>query len=67
MSRNEMTKARRRFRRDGFVVTQTKRGHWRFQHPRMRGSVFAASTPSCPFAVKNLQADIKRKMKGSGK
>jgi hypothetical protein len=60
---NELKQYRRQLERLGFVVTKTRGGHWRFEHPDMDGPVFGADTPSDHRARKNLLATVRRKMR----
>ena len=43
----------------GWSATMTNRGHWRLRHPA-GAIVFTGSTPSCPRAVKNAAAALRR-------
>lgn len=60
---SEMRKLRRALQRDGFSVAKTRGGHWRFEHPEMLGPVFGPDTPSDHRGVKNLRAELKRRMR----
>ncbi|MFZ3235443.1 MAG: type II toxin-antitoxin system HicA family toxin [Stellaceae bacterium] len=60
---SEVKQYRRQLERLGFVVTKTRGGHWRFEHPQMDGPVFGADTPSDHRAVKNLFATVRRRMR----
>lgn len=62
-SSSQMKEARRQLAREGFTVTKTRGGHWRFEHPDMDGPVFAADTPSDLRGLKNLRATLRRKMR----
>lgn len=62
-SSSEMKKVRRQLERLGFTATKTRRGHWKFGHPDMEGFVFAAATPSDYRAIKNLFAELRRRMR----
>ena len=62
---SEMKQYRRHLTHLGFVVTKTRGGHWRFEHPDMDGPVFGADTPSDHRAMKNLFATVRRKMRVS--
>ena len=46
-------------RRRGWRVDRTGGDHLRLRHPT-GAMIFAASTPSCPRALRNLQADLRR-------
>lgn len=59
---SEMKGILRSLEQQGFTATRTRRGHWRIDHPAMRGPVFGASTPSDHRSIKNLLALIKRQM-----
>jgi predicted RNA binding protein YcfA (HicA-like mRNA interferase family) len=59
---SEMREVLRSLERQGFTATKTRRGHWRFEHPDLRGPVFGASTPSDHRSIKNLRALIKRQL-----
>ena len=64
MSRSNALKAlRRKLQRAGFSVTKTRGGHWRFEHPNMLGPVFGSDTPSDNRSIKNLLAEIRRRMR----
>ena len=64
MSRTSTLKAfRRKLQQAGFSVTKTRGGHWRFEHPNMLGPVFGPDTPSDNRSVKNLLAEIRRRMR----
>jgi predicted RNA binding protein YcfA (HicA-like mRNA interferase family) len=58
-----MKEARRELVRQGFIATKTRGGHWRFEHPDMDGPVFAPDTPSDHRGLKNLYAQLRRKMR----
>ena len=58
-----MKEARRQLERSGFSATKTRGGHWRFEHPNMDGPVFAPDTPSDNRAIKNLHAELRRRMR----
>jgi predicted RNA binding protein YcfA (HicA-like mRNA interferase family) len=58
-----MKEVRRALERDGFTAIKTRGGHWRFEHPKMCGPVFAPDTPSDDRGVKNFMALIRRKMR----
>jgi predicted RNA binding protein YcfA (HicA-like mRNA interferase family) len=60
---NQMKEVRRQLVRQGFSVSKTNGGHWRFEHPEMTGPVFAPDTPSDHRGLKNLHAMLKRKMR----
>lgn len=62
-SSSEMKKVRRALAREGFSASQTRGGHWRFEHPLMCGPVFAADTPSDHRGVKNLKSMLRRKLR----
>lgn len=62
--RNEAEKLWRQLRRQGFSVERTNGDHMRITHPAMRGPVFAASTPSDHHTMQNIQAELRRAMKG---
>ena len=62
-SRTEMRKVRRQLERSGFTATKTRGGHWKFGHPNMEGVVFAPDTPSDHRAIKNLHAELRRRMR----
>ena len=59
---NQMKELRRELERDGFTATKTRGGHWRFDHPKMDGPVFAPDTPSDHRGLKNFRALLRRKM-----
>lgn len=61
-SSSQMKEVRRALTRAGFTATKTRGGHWRFEHPRMRGPVFAPDTPSDHRGIKNLMAMLRRKL-----
>lgn len=46
-------------RRRGWSVEKTRSSHWRLRHPS-GAQVTAGSTPSCPRALMNLRADLRR-------
>jgi len=47
----------------GFTLVKQKRNqHIKITHPAMRGSVYAACSPSDVRAIKNLRAEIRRRM-----
>lgn len=46
-------------RRRGWSVEPTRSGHLKLQHPD-GALVFSGSTPSCPRAVLNLRAHLRR-------
>lgn len=53
-------------RREGWMVTKTKGGHYRWAHPN--GSIaFAASTPSDHRSWKNFLANLRRLARSSGR
>ena len=56
----EMKQTVRQYRRLGFSVSRTRRGHLRFEHPSMEGRVIGSSTPSDRRANRNLKAKIRR-------
>jgi predicted RNA binding protein YcfA (HicA-like mRNA interferase family) len=60
-----MKEVRRALVREGFVATKTRGGHWRFEHPHMRGPVFAPDTPSDHRGVRNLMALLRRKLRAA--
>ena len=60
---SSMKQVRRHLERQGFNVTKTRGGHWRFEHPNMEGVVFAPDTPSDHRAIKNLHAQLRRSMR----
>jgi predicted RNA binding protein YcfA (HicA-like mRNA interferase family) len=62
---SQMKETRRLLERQGFTATKTRGGHWRFEHPRMDGPVFAPDTPSDHRGLKNLFATLRRKMRSS--
>lgn len=59
---SEMRKLRRALARDGYSIAKTRGGHWRFEHPAMIGPVFAPDTPSDHRGVRNLRAELRRRM-----
>jgi hypothetical protein len=62
-----MRKIERELRR-AFPFAQieiTNRSHYRLRLPNGR-SVFVASTPSCPFWLHNVRADVRRLIKPKG-
>jgi hypothetical protein len=61
--KHSVSKFMRELQAGGFTMTATGKGHWKITHPDMEGPVYAASSPSCPRASKNLRAEIKRKMR----
>lgn len=46
-------------RAEGWSIEPTNGGHLRLSHP-VGGLVFAAATPSCPRAVPNMRAQLRR-------
>lgn len=60
---SQMKEARRLLKRQGFIATKTRGGHWRLEHPQMDGPVFAPDTPSDHRGMKNLQSLLRRKMR----
>jgi predicted RNA binding protein YcfA (HicA-like mRNA interferase family) len=60
-----MTELRRALKRAGFVITKTRGGHWRIEHPNMAGPVFAPNTPSEHRGLKNLEALLRRKLRAA--
>ena len=46
----------------GAAITKAPSGHWRIALPGV-GLVFAARTPSCPRAVANVRADVRRALR----
>jgi hypothetical protein len=58
-----MRQVRRALTHAGFTATKTRGGHWRIEHPWMRGPVFAPDTPSDWRGIKNLMALLRRKMR----
>lgn len=62
-SSTTMRQIRRQLARQGFTVTKTRGGHWRFEHPGMQGVVFAPDTPSDFRAIRNLRAQLRRGMR----
>ncbi|GAA0648646.1 hypothetical protein GCM10009101_22630 [Brevundimonas lenta] len=60
---SEMKKLRRALASDGFVITKTRGGHWRFEHPAMAGPVFGPDTPSDHRGLRNFLAELKRRLK----
>lgn len=63
MNHSEVQKLWRRLRRQGFTIELTAGNHYRITHPRMRGAVFAPSTPSDCHSMANVAAKIRRAMK----
>lgn len=49
-------------RQHGWTVDKTRGGHLRLSRPGS-GPVFCASTPSCPRALANTRAEMKRALK----
>ena len=47
-------------RRRGWVVTRTGGQHWRLRHDATGALLFTGSTPSCPRALSNLAANLRR-------
>lgn len=64
-SSSQMREVRRALARSGFTATKTRGGHWRFEHPRMSGPVFAPDTPSDHRGIKNLMALLRRKIRAA--
>lgn len=60
MNDKGMTRLVKAAQAQGWLVTHTGGGHWKFTPPGGRGVVFAASTPSCCFAVVNTRARLRR-------
>ena len=49
----------------GWRVERTARSHWRLRHPS--GAVVVTSgTPSCPRALRNVAADLRRAERRAG-
>ena len=46
-------------RKRGWTVERTRGSHWRLAHPG-GALVVASGTPSCPSALKNLRAHLRR-------
>jgi hypothetical protein len=44
----------------GWVITRTGGDHWKLQHPPTGAVIFTGSTPSCPRALRNTEADLRR-------
>lgn len=64
-SSSRMKEIRRALAREGFTATKTRGGHWRIEHPKMDGPVFAPDTPSDSRGVKNLRAMLRRKLRAA--
>lgn len=60
---SQMKEVRRDLERRGFNISKTRGGHWRFDHPNMDGPVFGPDTPSDHRGIKNLLAQIRRKLR----
>jgi predicted RNA binding protein YcfA (HicA-like mRNA interferase family) len=60
-----MKEVRRVLLRAGYTVTKTHGGHWRIEHPKMCGPVFAPDTPSDHRGVRNLMALLRRKLRAA--
>lgn len=61
--KHSVSKFMRELQAGGFRVETTGGSHFKITHPNMDGPVYAASSPSCPRADKNLRAQLKRKMR----
>jgi len=59
---SEMKAVLRSLEQQGFTTTKTRGGHWRVEHPAMRGPVFGAATPSDHRSIKNFLALVKRQL-----
>jgi predicted RNA binding protein YcfA (HicA-like mRNA interferase family) len=60
-----MKEVRRSLERQGFTMSKTRGGHWRFDHPHMDGPVFAPDTPSDHRGIKNMMAALRRKLRAA--
>ncbi len=60
--RKEMDQTRRQLERDRFTATLTAGGHWKFEHPKMSGSVFTGQTPGDRRAIAYLRSELRRGM-----
>jgi predicted RNA binding protein YcfA (HicA-like mRNA interferase family) len=58
-ARKKFKKLAKRARKKGWVVEPSGGGHLRWSHPD-GGLVFSSASPSCPFAVKKVEAELKR-------
>lgn len=58
----DLRDALRAARADGWSVEPTGGGHLRLTHP-IGGLVFAPATPSCPRAVPNMRAQLRRALR----
>ncbi len=58
---NQMKEIRRALARRGFLMSKTRGGHLRIEHPNMEGPVFAPGTPSDHRSIANLRAILRRK------
>lgn len=47
-------------RYEGWTVERTTSGHWKLTHTASGGTVTASSTPSCRYALKNINGDVHR-------
>lgn len=63
MSSKPMAKLRRQLKRWGFEVRKVRGGHWRFEHPQLIVFVSRHGTPEDERALRNLPAEIRRKLK----
>lgn len=64
-SHSDMSKLVRALERDGFSASRTRKGHLRFSHPAFSGYVVGPGTPSDHRGVKNLLADLKRRLRAA--
>lgn len=60
-----MTKLIRALQHDGFTTSRTRKGHIRFSHPAFSGYVVGPGTPSDHRGLKNLLAELKRKLRAA--
>lgn len=63
MSSKPMTRLRRQLRRWGFDAKKTRGGHWRFEHPDLIVFVCGLGKPMDGRAIRDLPAEIRRKLK----
>jgi predicted RNA binding protein YcfA (HicA-like mRNA interferase family) len=60
MSKHDLGRLLRELHTDGYMVRRTAGGHFAARHPRSSETIFLAATPSCPRAVANARAAIRR-------
>lgn len=59
----DTNKLRKKYTKKGFIITMTGKTHLKFTHKDMHGPVFTACSPSDFRAIKNFEAEIRRRMR----